>query len=211
MLAIHWIAEQWRHRPLRKWLLRAGTLASVSGFFVIFCAHYPGLVRPLLAKLVSPPSPDRPAPVRQLDPTCRLAGWRTLAAAVDNLRDRVSRQEGQDPVLAGMVWTLPGELGFYCRGNPQAYSIGARVADRHSQYDIWRPNPIADAQVFRGRTFLYVGEQWPEMTRVFGRVELPVEVIASDGEIPIASWKVWVCHDFQGFPAGDGRQTDHGY
>jgi hypothetical protein len=211
VLAVGWVADRWADGLQRKWLIRGVALSSVAGLIAIFCAHYPAVVRPLLAELARRPTPERPAPVRQLDPTCRLAGWTTLAAAVDDLRDRVTREDGQEPVLSGMVWTTPGELGFYCRGNPQAYSVGVRVDDRHSQYDVWRPNPVADAQAFRGRTFLYVGERMPEMDRVFGRVESPVEVVASDGGIPVAAWKVWVCRDFRGFPAGDGRRAGRGF
>ncbi len=103
-----------------------------------------------------------------------------------------------------MVWTLPGELAFYCRGRPEVYTFGPALADRHSQYDLWRPNPVADAQVFRGRTFVYVGDLTPELLRAFDRADPPVEVVASDGGIPVADWKVRVLRGFRGFP--DGRR-----
>ena len=85
------------------------------------------------------------------------------------------------------------------------------MADRHSQYDLWRPNPVADAQAFQGRTFVYVGDAIPDVQRVFDRADPPVEVVASDGGIPVADWKVWVLRGFRGFPAGRDGRTGTGY
>ena len=211
ILAVGWMSDQWPHPIRRRWLIRGIVLFTAIGLVVSYCGHYPFALRAVVARVGGSPTAEEPTPVRKLDPTSRLAGWQALAAEVDRLRERVRQQTGQDPVLAGMVWTVPGELGFYCRGNPQAYSLGSIIADRWSQYDEWRPNPIDDAQVFRDRTFLYVGEQMPEMSRAFERVEPPVEVVASDGGIPVAAWKIWVCHGFRGFPADDRRRPARGY
>ena len=65
-------------------------------------------------------------------------GWTSAMVA-----DAVQRE----PVLAGMRWHIPGELAFYGRGRPEAYSLGLALEDRHSQYDLWRPNPTADASI----------------------------------------------------------------
>lgn len=211
VLALSWVAEHWANPRHRRWLAGGIAVATLIGIIATICAHYPGPMRSMMASLLSAPTADNLTPIRKLDPTARLAGWRTLAAEVDRLRDRVIGEEGQDPVLAGMTWTIPGELGFYCRGNPHAYTFGVAIADRHSQYDIWRPNPLADAQVFAGRTFLYVGERMPGMERVFDRMEPPVEVIASDGGVPVAAWKIWVCRGFHGFPDGENRRANSGY
>jgi hypothetical protein len=98
-----------------------------------------------------------------------------------------------------MVWTTPGELAFYCRDHPETYSFGLALADRHSQYDLWRPNPVEDAQVFRGRTFIYIGERIPDMEAVFDSFELPISVIHRERGVPIAGWTIWVGHGFRGF------------
>lgn len=108
-----------------------------------------------------------------------------------------------------MNWGLPGELGFYCRTHPAVYSFGPGLDDRHSQYDLWRPNPVADAQAFRGMTFVYVGDAPPELRRAFDRVGPPVEVLASDGGIPVADWTVWVLYGFRGF--GQTAPMERGY
>jgi hypothetical protein len=198
VLAVAWAREQLAGRWAT--LVRAGLAAAVIvGLFLSLVAHYPGLVRPAVAALVGPPSEANPAPIRKLDPTVRLRGWRTLASQLDRLCDRVRAETGQEPVLAAMTWTTPGELAFYCRGHPEAYSFGLALADRHSQYDLWRPNPVADAQAFRGRAFLYVGDEIPGAADVFERVEHPIRVIHEEGGVPVATWKVWVGYGFRGF------------
>ena len=106
-------------------------------------AQFPTLVRPAFAKIVGPPTEHNPFPVRRLDLTARLAGWRELAAAVDELRERVRAETGHEAVIVGTHWTIPGILRFYCAGHPQVYTIGSALgADRSSQYDVWRPNPV---------------------------------------------------------------------
>ncbi|HET6573227.1 MAG TPA: glycosyltransferase family 39 protein [Fimbriiglobus sp.] len=204
VLAVAWVVRQVsdpdpRHRRLACFFLAA---AVPLGVVVTLAARYAGLVRPLYAEAVPAPTAGNPVPIRKLDLTSRLHGWRSLAAVVDGLREQVRAEEGREPVLAAMTWTIPGELAFYCRGHPTAYTFGPALADRHSQYDLWRPNPLADAQVFRGRTFVYVGDITPELQQAFDRAEPPVEVIASDGGTPVADWRVRVLRGFRGFPDG---------
>ena len=199
VLAAAWVREQWT-RPARRPFVACGLgFTAVVGLAVTLLAHYPGLMLPTLARVAGPATKNEPCPVRRLDPTCRLRGWRTLAEEVDSIRERVRRETGQEPALAGMVWTTPGELAFYCRGRPEAYSFGLALADRHSQYDVWRPNPVRDAQVFRGRTFVYVGDEIPDAENIFDRVEPPVRVVHVEAGVPVAAWTVWVCHGFRGF------------
>lgn len=190
---------------------RCLTAAICLGIVTTICGRYPALIRPVLVDACPTPTTDKPAPIRQLDPTTRLAGWTTLAREVDRIREAVRREDGQDPIIVASSWSIPGELAFYCDGHPATYSVGLALTDRHSQYDIWRPNPLADAQAFRGRTFVYVGYRTPVMEQGFERVEPPVEVIASDGGIPVASWEIWVCRVFRGFPTNGGRSTGAGY
>ncbi len=102
---------------------------------------------------------------------------------------------------------LPGELGAYCAGHPQAYSLGLAMGDRHSQYDLW-PNPLRDAAAFRGRTFIVVGWVSEEARKGFERVEEPREVVYREEGQPISSWTVTVCRGYRGFPARhDGAPT----
>jgi hypothetical protein len=141
-----------------------------------------------------------PMPLRRVDPTTRLRGWRTLARAVDTLRCEL-RAAGEEPVLAGTYWTLPGELAFYVDGRPTVYCIGPALGERHSQYDLWRPNPLRDPAHFQGRTFLIVSTGVPpDLGSAFERVEPPRLVLHEEAGRPIALWAVLVAHGFRGFP-----------
>jgi hypothetical protein len=136
--------------------------------------------------------------LRRFDPTCRLRGWRSLAAAVDRVRNAL-RSEGVEPVLAGSGWTLPGELSFYCEGQPQVYSLGLALGDRHSQYDLWRPNPVWDPDQFAGEVVVFVGELTPVLREAFEEVGKPQTVTHEEGGQPVARWTVTVCRGFRGF------------
>jgi Dolichyl-phosphate-mannose-protein mannosyltransferase len=199
VLAVGWVREQFggRHTRAVAWCLAVNV---VVGLAFVFALHFPAAVRPVFAKIAGPPTEANPAPIRRIDITARLAGWKTLAAEVDRLRERVVSDTGREPVVAGTYWTLPGQLRFHCAGHPDTYSVGIpNRSDRHSQYDFWRPNPVADAQEFRGRTFVIVGDIGPAMLAAFDRVELPLVVTHAEDGVPVEVWRVWVCHGFRGF------------
>jgi hypothetical protein len=174
-------------------------LACTGGLLLILFMHESDWTFPILAKLVGPARPDQPAPLRRVDPTCRLRGWRTtLAVEVDRLRAQL-RQQGTEPILAGSTWNIPGELGLYCEGQPQVVCIGEAVGERHSQYDLW-PNPFDNPEAFRGRTFIIVGGLSPVIYQSFDEV-LPGREVRhyENGEL-MSAWSVSVCRGFHGFP-----------
>ena len=146
---------------------------------------------------------EQPFPVRRYDPTCRLRGWRALAAKVDELRAQL-RAEGGEPVLAGCGWSLPGELGVYCEGKPTVYSIGLLQGDRHSQYDFW-PGPIDKPEPYLGKTFIIVGGPGPRVCEAFESIEPAIWVEHRENGRPIAGWWVHVCRGFKGFPKSEGK------
>jgi hypothetical protein len=198
VLAAAWLARQF-DSPRRWYRLATGVnlgLACVLGLMVTLFMHHSDWLHPLLAKLAGPPTEKNLFPVRRFDPTCRLRGWRTLAAHVDAVRARLTA-EGIEPVLAGNSWSLPGELGVYCAGHPQAYSLGLSMGDRHSQYDLWF-NPLADGEAFKGRTFIVVGGDEDVLRKAFRTVE-PVEVVdyREKGQ-PLSRWWVRVCRSYTG-------------
>lgn len=210
VLAVAWARQQLAgaHPRLVWW---AVLLSILSGLIVSVLIHYPAIVRPALARVAGQPTVAEPLPIRRVDMTARLSGWTTLAAEVDCLRAGLVRRTGRDPVLAATHWTIPGQLRFYCAGHPGAYAVGIpNRSDRHSQYDFWRPNPLADAQVFRGQTFVIVGDIAPAMLAAFDRVEPPIVVTHSENGVPLAAWSVWVCHGFRGF-AAVGLPENPGY
>jgi hypothetical protein len=200
VLAAGWFLARLRS-PVRRvrWLARGCLiLGSGLGVTVTVFMHYSEWLQPLLVRLAGPPTAERPLPLRRLDPTCRLRGWRFLAAEVDRIRAEL-RAEGIDPVLAGSAWTLPGELAFYCQGHPPVYSLGLALGDRHSQYDCWRPNPVWDPAAFAGRTVLFVGEVGPALREAFEQLDEGRVVVYRERGQPIAAWRITVCRGFRGF------------
>ena len=200
VLTVAWLAGRLRSPDRR---VRAATAASVAGacglgLALVVLLHRGDWARPILVRLSGPPSRTCPLPLRRFDPTCRLRGWRSLAAEVDRVRAEV-RDEGVEPVLAAAAWTLPGELGFYCAGHPTVFSLGLALGDRHSQYDLWRPNPVADAGDFRGRTVIFVGDVSPALRSAFRLVGPTRLVTYREQGQPIAQWRITVCRGFRGF------------
>jgi hypothetical protein len=201
VLAAAWLANQ-LDSP-RVWY-RAATAFAVAvtllvGLGLTLALHRSHLLHPLMARVMGPPSATMPYPVRKADPTCRLRGWRHLAASLDGLRERLRAEDGDEPVLAGVSWSLPGALGVYCDGHPQAYSVGLMQGDRHSQYDFWA-NPIDHKERFLGRTFVIVGPVFERVREGFETVQGPVKVEYEEAGRPLAGWDVYVCRRFKGFP-----------
>ena len=208
------LSAAWLLRQLddpRRWYRRCTAinlgLACTLGLAVTLFMHHSEWLHPVLARLAGPPSEANLFPLRRLDPTCRLRGWRTLAAAVDRIRVQLTEQEGIEPILAGCSWNMPGELGVYCADHPQAYSIGLSMGDRHSQYDLWH-NPIDDGDAFKGRTFLVVNGDEKQLRQAFRSVTT-TEVEYDEGGQPISSWRLAICRDFTGrFPPLQ-QQSNH--
>jgi hypothetical protein len=207
VLAAAWLFRQFDDP--RRWY-RVGTavnlgLACVLGLSVTIFMHHSEWLYPLLSRLAEPPTEANPFPLRRLDPTCRLRGWRMLAAHVDRFRAALEAEDGVEPVLAGGSWIIPGELGVYCAGHPQAYSLGLSMGDRHSQYDQWL-NPIDHGDAFKGRTFLVVNGDEDVLRRAF-RTVLTTEVRHDEKGQPISSWRLSVCRDYVGriAPKQDAR------
>jgi hypothetical protein len=202
VLAVAWIGRQldspkaWYRRCTRF----SVALGCVVGLATTLVVHHTEVLHPLLARLVGPPTLANHFPLRKLDPTCRLRGWRpALAPAVDAVRARLLAEGDGEPVLAGQSWTLPGELGVYCKGHPHAYTLGPLIGDRHSQYDLW-PGPLDHPEDFRGRTFVFVGDPFLGLEKGFERVETTHEVVHFEGDQPISCWGITVCRGYKGFP-----------
>jgi 4-amino-4-deoxy-L-arabinose transferase-like glycosyltransferase len=202
VLAAAWLGRQLRSPTLWYRRLTAGCLGltCVAGVVGIAYLHHSELLYPVLARWAGVPVPENPFPLRRLDPTCRLRGWRGgLAAAVDRERLRL-QAEGVDPVLAACSWTHPGELGVYCAGHPAVYSVGSALGERHSQYDLW-PGPVHQPERFLGQTFLLIGGVTPEIRGAFDHLEPTWVIHYEERGQPISAWTITVCRGFRGFAA----------
>ena len=130
---------------------------------------------------------------------------------MDDLKEKLKREEGQTPEIAGLNWMMPGQLGFYCEGHPTVYSLGLAMGDRHSQYDLWHPNPLEDAQVFAGKTFVFVGVGNPPLDQAFEKVDPPQVVNYQEKGNPLNSWNLWVCRNYKGFASFESKQNPRRY
>jgi hypothetical protein len=199
VLGILWMVDELRTADgWYRWLALGGlTAACLAGVLLTLFVHESRWFDSLLAPLSGPATAQQPYPLRRLDPTLRLRGWRTLATEVDRICNLL-RTSNVDPVLAGTGWSTPGLLGFYCAGHPTVYSLGLAIGGRQSQYDLWRPNPLADADCFIGCTFVIVTAGPFDLGNAFERVETHTVTHKENGR-PVAGWVVMVCHGYRGF------------
>jgi hypothetical protein len=211
------LVAAWLERQLqspRRWYRwwTAGNLATacVVGLALTAFVYRSEMLWPVLTRLAGPPDDRQPLPLRRLDPTCRLRGFQMLGAGVDRIRDEL-RKQGVEPLLAASSWALPGELGFYCAGHPVVYSLGLPLGDRHSQYDLWHPNPVDDSRAFLGRTFILVGNPAPSLFKAFAQVEPSNTITHMEHGQKVAIWGVTVCRGFRGFPATSAAQPKPSY
>jgi hypothetical protein len=200
VLAAGWMSREWRDsRPWYRHLVKTSTVGFAAlGLLLCVVMHVPLRLQPVLMQLSSPASGQRPMSIRCIDPTARLRGWRCLAADVDHLRAEL-KAAGVEPILASGRWTVSAELAFYCQEHPTVYCLGLLLGDRHSQYDLWHPNPLEDGAIFHGRTFLLVNAETDLVRRAFTACE-PMRVCAyrENGEF-IEQWTIIVAHGFRGF------------
>lgn len=177
-------------------------ITMLLGTAITIMAHHTRyLYIPLVRSIAKPESVDRPTPIRPFDITARLKGWKYLSQELDRLRGEIRAREGKEAKLAGGRWDIPGILGVYSEGRPQAYSFGLAMKDRHSQYDLWRPNPIDDAQEFLGKTFLVVaiGDPTPDLKSAFESLSPAQEVVYREDGLALARWYVVEARGFKGF------------
>ncbi len=146
-------------RRRTRWMALGGSVLGVS---LVLLGHDTRVLMPLIERLVR----DAPAwdltPAARYDPTARLKGWRTLAAAVGELH-AAQRAAGRDPFFLTDDYQTASLLAFYVPGNPPVYSAQSALGGRLSQYDLWE-NPGRDAERFRGRPVIYVGRPHAVLT-----------------------------------------------
>ena len=198
VLAAGWMLPAWRHR-----LVQASALAAAAfGLLLTVIIHDAITLQPVLLRLAGPASEQHPMPLRRVDPTSRLRGWRFLAAEVDRTCADL-KTRGIEPVLATERWTQTSELRFYCAGHPTAYCLGVKMGDRDSQYDLWRPNPSADAAMFQGKSFVLVGIDLEPLRPAFESFEPIRTVEYRENNQLIAAWTIAVAHGFHGWPKSE--------
>ena len=207
VLAAGWLANSLKAASLWPRRMILGIIGAICGLGILtsLLVHRSDLLTPMLARIAGPETEQHPLPMRRFDPTARLKGWRTLAAAIDKLRGQLEAR-GLAPVLAASSWSIPGELGFYCQGQPTVYCLGPLLGERHSQYDLWRPNPVDDARQFQNDSFILVGISAEAALTWFDQVESSTLVVHQDQGHAVAAWAVTVARGYRGGPnLSEGR------
>jgi len=204
VLVAGWIVEMLRSpNRLTRRLVRWGMVFAIAiGTLATLLAHDTRIPMALVAPYVAEETRENPTPIRNLDPAARLKGSRFLGTELNAIRQEIHNRDGHDPVLVGFRWDQPGLLGFYTDGQPQAYTIGLFLGiDRHSQYEFWHPNPIEDAQAFKGRTFLIVGGGDPRssIAHAFDSIDEPKILEYRENGRAVGWWVAYVCRGFKGF------------
>jgi hypothetical protein len=209
VLLAGWVARQCSS-PVTCWRRISQTslaAAIVTGLILVVLMHHTEWLYPLVSVVSGSshtsvdhsPLTTHHSPIRRWDPTCRLRGWQTLTTEVERLRQEMGAAGGE-PIIAGSGWVLPGELGFYLPDHPQVCSFALANGGRRSQYDFWRPNPVWDAEQFRGCDVICVGDLSSSVREAFERVEPTIRVTHYERGHAVASWPVTICRGFRGFP-----------
>jgi len=199
----------WTARGLRKaasrrayaWLLTAGSLV---GAVQVLVAHRSEWLTPVFSWLArDAPSWDL-TPVARYDPSARLRGWSHLGRTVGQVLAG-QRAGGVEPFILTDDYQLASLIAFYCPGHPRVYCAQSALGKRLNQYDLW-PNPIRDAEAFRGRPVIYVGSLHPRLTGEDGGPAAlpglrPVQTVVHEvrGQ-RVQLWTIWFCEAFAGFP-----------
>jgi 4-amino-4-deoxy-L-arabinose transferase-like glycosyltransferase len=202
VLAAPWLVGKCKEatRRRRGWYVGSMATSAILGVAAVVFILDIEPFRPLLARLAGPPTELNALPIRRYDPTCRLRGWHFLGKRVDEICSDLQR-DGDEPIIAASRWTMASELAFYCKGHPSVYSVGTALWDRQSQLDIWRPNPVYDADEFLGKTFVFVdvGRVPPQIESAFDHIEKTQSIVYSENDVPLVIWDVTICHGFHGF------------
>jgi len=191
-------------RPSRAWLYGAFWAFSMLGLTALQHTEW---FYPVLSR-VAAPTARQPAPLRGLDPTCRMRGYHEVAPVIDAKLAEL-RAEGLDPFVLTPTYTLAATFSFYLEGQPEVYCVAwspGLVAQALNQHDLWRPNPRHDHDVFRGRPVVIVEDATRGISYGQGAVAHGVvedvgdaeRVLVRRGNATVAAWEVTVCRNFLG-------------
>jgi 4-amino-4-deoxy-L-arabinose transferase-like glycosyltransferase len=122
-------------------------------------------------------------PLGRIDPTARAlgAGWKELAAKIDDLRIRLGA-----PIVLTMDYGITGWLAFYLPSHPPVEQINGRIR--------YVDAPQPDLALFRG-LILFVCRleclELPAVRRRFATVELEAELTRTRHGIPIQQYQIY--------------------
>ncbi|MGF1582509.1 MAG: glycosyltransferase family 39 protein [Gemmataceae bacterium] len=200
-LCVGWLAHYWKRSGSfqRSSILAWSIAVSLLGLALTIHIHKPSWSYPVLVRIAGEPTPRNPTPLRRVDPTCRLRGWQFLASEVDH-EVRKLRKQGIEPIVASGSWSVVAELSFYGQETKAIYYFGVPLGCRHTQYDLWEPNPVKHPDMYRGRTVIFVGMIPDKMLNAFDSIDNIRKMQHHVNGGLVAEWYISQCHGYQGFP-----------
>jgi len=206
------LARSWRapSAGARRWARIVVTAGTLWGGATVVLMHHTEWALPVFKWLARREPPWNLTPVAKYDPTARLRGWSELGRAVGDVW-AAEQAAGRDPFIVTDDYQTASQIAFYTPGQPTVYCLQAALGDRQSQYDLWRPNPLRDPDVFVGRPCIYVGARKPQLfgEEASGRAPLPEARLVRTVEHAVKGWgtsavvQLWsihVCEAFGGLP-----------
>jgi len=218
IVLVCWLARLWQApaAAARRWARGVVVTGSLLGSATVLVMHHTEWLAPLIGWLAEREPPWNLTPAAKYDPTARLRGWTQLGAAVGTVR-AAEWAAGRDPFIITDDYQTASQIAFYCPGQPTVYCLQAALGDRQSQYDLWRPNPLRDPQVFVGRPCIYVGAHKAELFGA-GRLSpaLPAATLVQTVEhrlsagndhraLVVQVWSIYTCPAYAGLSAQPGK------
>jgi 4-amino-4-deoxy-L-arabinose transferase-like glycosyltransferase len=170
--------------------------------------HHTEWFFPIFARWIPPSTKGLPAPLRRIDPTCRMRGHKQLAEEVAK-RVAALKAEGLSPFVLTPTYALTSTLAFYLPGQPQTYCLSwnyGMTAQPVNQHDLWHPNPRHEQAAFLGRPAVIIDDSNmpPNFANqmmekgVFGHMDSNERIFVRERGVIIGTWDISVCRDYKG-------------
>jgi hypothetical protein len=174
----------------------------------VIAIHHTEWFFPMFARWVPASTKGLPAPLRRIDPTCRMRGHKKLAEEVAK-RMAALQAEGASPFVVTPTYALTSTLSFYLPGQPDTYCLSwnyGMTAQPVNQHDLWHPNPRHDQAAFRGRAAIVVDDSNmpPNFANqmiekgVFDQLVSIDRIFVREQGVVVGTWDIAICRDYKG-------------
>jgi hypothetical protein len=174
----------------------------------IAALHHTEWFFPIFARWIPASTKRLPAPLRLIDPTCRMRGHKALAAEVAK-RVATLRAEGASPFIVTPTYALSSTLSFFLPGQPDTYCLSwnyGMTAQPVNQHDLWHPNPRHEEAAFRGRPAVIVDDsnKPPNFANhmvekgVFDHMLSNDRIFVRERGVIVGTWDIAICREYKG-------------
>jgi hypothetical protein len=199
------IASVIRRGGVRSRLYITAWGVAVAGVVAI---HHTEWFFPMFARWVPASTKGLPAPLRLIDPTCRMRGHRKLAEEVA-ARMSALQAEGVSPFVLTPTYALTSTLSFYLPDQPETYCLSwnyGMTSNPVNQHDLWHPNPRHEQDAFRGRPAIIVDDsnRPPNFANqmiekgVFDQLTSIDRIVVRERGVVVGTWDIAICRKYRG-------------